>query len=240
MTPLRFGVDSGAPVDTGRIGIIDRWAGVKPGWWGRYLGNGGGAATPLSESEAALLHAQGIAIALVFNDVDRFALSTRAQGLSAASLAVRQARALKVPALTTLYADIEHDWPLTPPWFLGWAQGILSGGFTPGAYLGPADIDVQKTLGYLHIVKPTLASLRPKEPALAGQIRLWDALWLHGGEWTAFRNGRISLPPWIHLPPSETTMQTGIWQFSGAACSGMVDLDLLDDSATPAPNLWLA
>ncbi|MDA8346943.1 MAG: DUF1906 domain-containing protein [Thermaerobacter sp.] len=239
MTPgLQFGVDSGAPVNTTRLDAVAKWAGTPPRWWGRYLGTGGGAATPLTASEAALLHARGVAIALVFNDVDRRELATRQQGITAAQEAVRQAKALGVPQQTTLYADIEYGWPLTAAWLIGWAQGVLAADYTAGVYLDPADIAVQRALGYLHVVKPTVVAMRLREPALAGQLRLWDALWLHGGEWTARHGDRISTPPWIHLPPSEATTQTGLWQFSGPSCSGMVDLNLLDPAATPAPILW--
>lgn len=232
MSALLFGVDSGAPVTVAAVEQVTAWAGTAPRFWARYLGDGGGAATPLSKQEAWLIHAHKIAVALVYNDIDRAKLATRQQGLDAAAQAAAQAKALGVPAMTSLYADIEYGWPLTAPWLQGWCQCLMAGGYSPGLYCGPQ----------VPAVAAALSALRSKDPGTTAHLSLWAASWLYSGAWDKFRtvdgHRRISMPPWMHFPPGEDADQVGMWQFSGPSCDGMVDLDLLDPSASPVPRLW--
>lgn len=227
MKPLLFGVDSSAPADSGFLARVTQWAGQRPAFWARYLGSGGGAATPLSREEAAFLFAQGVAIALVFNDVDQHALGTAAEGEDAAARALAQARAIGVPAAVTIYADIEAGWQLTAPWLLGWIRIMLAHGQVPGVYVGLAQ----------PVVQSVLHSLRAREPGLMAHLSLWDAQWAESS-WDAPAGGMRSLPRWIRAQPSEDALQLGLWQFAGPSCGASVDLDLLDTQASPAPVLW--
>lgn len=239
MSALRFGVDSASTVTIASIERVTTWAGIPPAWWARYLGSGGHAADPLTAQEAWLLHAHRIPIALVFNDVDRAQLATIAQGFAAADQAVAQAKALGVPHLTTLYADIERGWPLTAAWLVGWTRRVLTLGYGPGAYLGPSDPTVEHALE-THPVVLALPGARVQDDVSLSQLSLWAAQWAQAGEWTARHGDRISPPPWLTLPTAEDAAQFGVWQFAGNQIGGTVDLDLLRPDATPAPHLWVA
>ena len=227
--PLAFAVDSARTVTCALYEELLRWAGTKPRAWGRYLGEGGGAAAPLTQGEVAFLHQQDVGILLVFNDVDRQRLLTRRNGEDAATLAVGEARALDAPTGVGVYADIERGWPVTSEWLIGWAQAVAAAGFVTGAYLMLSDPSVQRTM----------AAMRSREPVLTAHLALWTARWLHEVEWVTMRDGRISTPRWLPLSPSEDATQVGVWQFAGPSCNKTVDLDLVDPNAEPKPALWL-
>lgn len=224
MTGPLFGVDSSAPVTQAFYEEVVRWAGMEPQWWGRYLGTGGHAATPLTKAEVAEAHRVGLKLALVFNDVDRTTLTSANAGKSAAKLAVQQAKAIGAPPMTTLFVDIEEGWGLTAAWLLGWAQGLLSLGYSPGIYCPVAE----------ELAIEAVSALAKRDLGTFQHLVIWGAMWPHAGEWTARHDGRISPPPFARFP----LPQVSLWQFAGDQFAG-VDLDLLNTKEEPAPRLWV-
>lgn len=221
-----FGVDSAQVVTPELFAQVRHWASIRIGFWGRYLGTGGGAAVPLSATEAQVLHEMGVAIAPIYNDVVQTDLGTQVQGETAARDAVLRSRALGIPQGVVIFADIEHGWPITGEWLYGWAHALAAESYRPGVYLSLGDTSAQAAL----------RSLSVRDPALYHKITVWNARWLVPAGWTAFHDGRISTPPFS--APAAYRDVVGLWQFAGASDGGRVDLNLRDPERLGLSALW--
>lgn len=221
-----FGVDSAQPVTRETFAQVRHWASVRIGFWGRYLGTGGGAAVPLSATEAQVLHQLGVAIAPIYNDVVQRELGAQSQGESAARTAVLRGRALGIPRGVVIFADIEHGWPITGLWLYGWASTLAAESYRPGVYLSLDDASAQAAL----------KSLKVRDPSLYRETTVWNARWLVPDGWNTFRDGRISTPPFS--APALFRDVVGLWQFAGASDGGRVDLNLRNPERLMLSALW--
>jgi hypothetical protein len=227
---VRFMVDSALPATSPvqpNLTLWDdvlAWAGGKPFLWGRYLGTGGGAATPLTADEANWLFARGCGVIPIYNDspVNAGIQGTYALGQQDAQRAMAQAQAVGVPEGVYLVADIEYGAAVTGDWIRGWADAMRA-----GPYAGA---------GILYCA--------PRSPAFA---QAWQDAWGSGNPnvrrlliWSATPEPGPStaagMPPWgPDVPPGGTV---AIWQYAEGAYGGLVDLDEADDQAL-AGGLWV-
>lgn len=221
-----FGVDSAAPVSKEAYAQVRHWASVSIGFWGRYLGTGGGAAVPLSASEVQVLHDIGVGIVPIYNDVVQTALGTAIEGEAAGRDAVLKARALGIPQGVAVFADIEAGWPVTGAWLQGWAQELAAENYRPGVYVNLADPHATTAL----------KTLLSQNPTLYHRLIVWNARWLATGGWDVFNNGRISTPPFT--APQGYQDVVGLWQFAGASDGGFVDLNLRNPAILSLSYVW--
>ncbi len=196
------------------------WYAGKPKAWGRYLGTGGGVATPLTKVEAQFLHSQGVSILLIYNDINPTTLGNGyAGGVNDAQKAINSAKSLGVPANVLIVGDLEMGWPVNAPWIEGWANTMKSsiyGG--AGALYG--------SISQPYFTEPFKQALSAN--SYVGQILLFGAAW-NARPWS-----KTTKPQWSPPSVNGSTKNIFAWQASGASYGGIVDLDLVVD---PLPQV---
>ena len=215
---------------------VQQALGGNPAAWARYLGTGGGAATPLTAAEAQALLDAGIAILPVYNDspLNGGAAATYAQGQADAQQAISQAQALRVPTETYLICDIEFSAlsALTGDYLAGWADTMRA-----GPYAGAGGV-------YANLLDPRFSTAL--DAALTrsqnvGRMLWWLASWISQGD-----AGIPATPAWdassgpTGLPWSASYLANVVaWQYAGSALGGAVDVSLIH-LPLPAPGgLWV-
>ena len=225
-----FMVDSSRPANAAvQPGLtlwddVAAWAGAPPRVWGRYLGDGYGAAVPLTAAEADfLINVQRCAILPIYNMATAKTVSQGlAAGQAAALAAIHMAQAIGVPAGVYVACDIEAGWPLSEGWIVGWAQTMRAGPYAGSGVLYGA-LNTQAFAG------PFTAAL--SNPDVARTV-LWAATPVTRASTAA------AMPPWSAQAPSVATApMVGIWQFAEGAYGGVVDLDEIDETLL-RPPIW--
>ncbi|MDE2101527.1 MAG: DUF1906 domain-containing protein [Patescibacteria group bacterium] len=216
-----FGVDSSSPVTSQLYDAVVKWAGHKPEFWFRYLGN-----FIVRTDEVVLLHSLQTKVGLVYNLAKPTLLELLSQGAEDGHKAVELARGVGAPRGVTLFADIEHGWPLTTAWLEGWTRSITEGGYAAGVYLSPNDWSVQKTL----------VVFRSTRPELWKDLVLWFAYWLGEESWV--RSNEIDIPSSRPFTQTLVNDHSSVWQFAGEVMSGKIDLDVYFPGFGPEPKFW--
>lgn len=225
-----FMVDSAGPasadIQTGltRWDDVNAWAGAPPRVWGRYLGDGYGAAIPLTSGEADfLINVKRCGILPIYNMATAQTVSQGlAAGQAAAEAAVLMAQSVGVPAGVYLACDIEAGWPLSPEWIVGWAQTMRASPYAgSGVLYGALDSPA--------FANPFLAAM--SDPDVA-RLVLWAATPVTSASTAA------GMPAWAaNAPSAGTAAMVGIWQYAEGAYGGVVDLDQVDE-ALLRPEIW--
>lgn len=227
MNPV-FGVDSArAATDQVAPGLtvledVVAWSGARPTVWGRYLGDGGGAATPIERAEAVLLAKNGIAPFPIFNGLSLMTeTGTYAMGQADALLASNQADAAGFSPGTYIRRDFEFGWldNLTGDYLAGWADWMRPSrwGGAGIVYANAADTRVLKAF----------ADGEARSPANVRRIGIWLAKWTVDAPGVIFARA----PAWAdpagpcYLDPALAGRTWG-WQFCGGAFGDIVDLNL--------------
>jgi hypothetical protein len=189
---------------------------------GRYLGTGGGAATPLSRSEAAWLLGRGLAVWPIFNDstVDGGDSGSYELGAADARLAIAQADALGVPDGVFVAGDIERNalQKLGGGYIAGWADGMRAG------RLGGAGVL------YANLIAQAFGQAFDEalvlSPDNVNRLGFWDAAWLSTGEPPA---SAPSFADTVARLPWQAAHKAQVWarQYAGGAAGGLVDLSVL-------------
>lgn len=223
-----WGFDCAAPVVTETWSALRAAAGTTPAFVGRYLGDGGGAATPLTAAEVVAIHALGCAILPVYNDspVNAGAEGSYALGHLDGQRAIAQAQSLGVPAGVYIAADVEYSAPVTADWLRGWADAMR-----PSPYGGSGII-------YCAPDAPSWQAAWAEASAAGDpnirRLLIWSAQ-------PAERQASVrSVPTWGPLVPPGATV--ALWQWSEGCAEAPVDLDLCDTSLlqhNPFGSLWL-
>lgn len=110
-----------------------------PDFWGRYIVGAKGQV--LTEDEAKFLLARNCRILPIFNGATAAAVKEgRETGKRHAHAAIKAAATLKIPALTSIYANLEWDWKPSKDWILGWWETMFFSvyGGVGGFYCNPA------------------------------------------------------------------------------------------------------
>ena len=222
------GVDMSIPANS-NVGTIpalddaDRWLGAPAAFVGRYIGDGGGVATPLTAAEVAYLHGKGRAILVIYN------LATGASvaggwpaGVQDAGAAIRAAQALGVPSATCLWGDVEYGWALHPQWVEAWVETILQAGYLPGIYGALATQQFADAFNAAEVA----------DRGNVDRCRLWSASWVSTGTAAA------AAPSWNPQRPGPNGPAPSVWQFTGSTFGGIVDEDEIAGTLADA-GLWL-
>ncbi len=232
----RFMVDSSLPANgevSAGLTVLDavqRWSGTTPAVWGRYLGGGGGAATPLTKDEVAYLHQHGISILPIYNDsrLNGGADASYTLGSNEAHEAIAQADALGVPDNTYLACDIEYGAldRLTDSYVAGWSDTMRASRYGGSGIL------------YANCGDARFQAAMANGNANVQRLGLWLASWVQNPALAA-----SAMPSWqaphgpTALPPSIAS-QTWLWQYAGGAYGDLVDLNVVQ-WPLPAPGgLW--
>ncbi len=203
--------------------VVD-WAGAAPVAWGRYLGSGGGAATPLTAQEVSFLHANRCAILPIYNDspLNGGQAGTYALGQQDADAAIGRAQALGVPAGVYLCCDIEYGAPLTADYVRGWCDTMR-----PSIYGGSGIL--YGALSSPGFAQPLLAAMGDSN---VQRLLLWAATPEPGSSTAA------SMPNWApDAPSAQTQGMVRLWQYAEGDYGGWVDLDQIDTTLL-ATGLW--
>lgn len=131
--PLRllFGVDSAQNAKTvlqNNLTLFD-WAArnkLYPNFWGRSI-NG---ANRLTTEEISFLHSKACKIAVSFLPSEPG--ETHEQGKLLAKRAALAALELQIPEGTAVFLDVKQDASVRAEFLTGYAEGLLTEGFTPG------------------------------------------------------------------------------------------------------------
>jgi hypothetical protein len=221
-------VDSSADARTIFDAVV-RGLGAIPPVWARYLGDGGGAATPLTAQEVDFLHGWGIAVLPVYNDstLNGSAQGTYQLGVRDAQEAVAQARSLGVPPGVYIVNDVEYDalGRLTGEYLAGWADAMRA-----TAYGGSGIVYGNLTDARFQSAVRAASVLSPSNLARLG-------FWL--ASWTATGGSPPPVPSWgdRYGPsslPQPIQAQTWAWQYAGRVFGDTVDLSLIQ---TPLPQV---
>lgn len=207
---------------------VHAWAGARPAAWARYLGMGGGAATPLSVAEAQFLLAAGVSILPVWNDTGVYSLGQGyAGGVADARRAIQRCDALGVPDGTYVAADLEYGWPVTQGWIEGWAVTMRQSRLA-GAGMIYANLDQP------YFRDPFLDALQGTHADDVRRLLLWSA------NWTARPFTASDPPRWSPSVPSVATAgQVVAWQANGGAYGDVADLDLIELPLPGPGGLWV-
>jgi len=133
LTPSAFwGVDSlekaTKPIGSSTLfDVVASQAGMRPAFWGRYLGDTGN----LTLGEIIFLHARNCNILIIFRDTTTASVKTYLQGADQAKAAIRFARNLGVPGGVWIYADLEPGQAPTAEWFQGWFKTMQDPTISP-------------------------------------------------------------------------------------------------------------
>jgi len=216
---VMVGVDSNDTVTDAFLQEVQHWLGIRPHFWGRYLDT-------LTPQEVARLLSWGIGILPISRYATATTVATAEDAQAIAARTVAAARELGIPSGTTIPVDVEYGWPVTAAFLDAWTQAVEAADYGPAAYLGTADQDHMTALAGMN------AALRDKLAVYAAHDEV-------GVPWPDWRTvllfwRRISTPPWATDLPAGT----GVWQFAIDQMGGLVDLDLLDATATPGVVLW--
>ncbi len=226
-----FMVDSASPANAEvqpGLSLFDdvvAWAGAPPAAWGRYLGDGYGAAVPLSASEAGYLRSsRGCPILPIYNLATSGGVGgDYAQGQADASRAIQLAKALDVPAGVYIACDIEAGWQVSAPWLNGWADTMRASTFAGSGIL-------YGSLGGPGLAHTLLCALGNPN---VQRLLLWAAT-PETGPSTSW-----NMPAWNPDAPSpQTAGMVRLWQYSRGDYGGWVDLNQLDASLLGA-GLWM-
>ena len=204
--------------------VVD-WAGAPPVAWGRYLGSGGGAATPLTAAEVSFLHANRCAILPIYNDspLNGGQMGTYAMGQRDADAAIQRAQALGVPSGVYLCCDIEYGAPLTAEYVRGWCDTMR-----PSVYGGSGIL--YGALATTAFAQPLLAAMGD---ANVQRLLLWAST-PEPGSSTA-----TAMPTWVpDAPSAQTEGMVRLWQYSEGDYGGWVDLNEVDTTLLRS-GLWL-
>lgn len=227
MTPA-FMVDSAVPANSQvqtNLNVWDdicAWAGAAPQVYGRYLGDGHGAATPLNEEEVIFLHSKGCGILLIYNDATSTSVAAGwGAGVVDANTAIAQAQALKAPAGTLIVANVEAGWQPHRDWMEAYCETILQAGYLPGFY---------GAVGAENFASAYLAAMA-NDGGNVQQAVLWSA------NWTAPVFIAANMPAWNPSYPSlQYANKVAIWQCRGVSY-GICDLD---EILLPLRGVWAA
>lgn len=187
----------------------------------RYLGNGHGAATPLTAEEAAEIHAAGRKLLVIYNDATSTSVKEGTDvGRQDAAQAILAARKLGMPAGVYLAVDLEHEWPVTSDWLLGFCAAMRSSEYG-GAGIIYAQYEPWFTV-------PWRAAMRVDTNGDVARALIWDAWWTDGKPdpnqegsplrhpecvaWQFASEGDCDLS-WIKYPlPSVGPVAEGLWE----------------------------
>lgn len=200
------------------------WAGGAPAVWGRYMGDGYGAATPLTAAEADfLVNGKRCGILPIYNMATAESVAGGySAGQASASAALSMARSIGVPAGVYLACDIEAGWPLSSGWIQGWADVIRGSEYAGSGVL----------YGALNSPAFSQALLGALSDASVQRLLLWAATPLLGPSTAS------NMPAWAPAPPSpQTAPMVHIWQYAESAYGGVVDLDEIDEGLL-RPGIW--
>lgn len=204
-------VDSAARIEDA-LQTVRATMGGTPRLWARYLGHGSGAVEfPLDAEEVAFAHANGIGLVLVYNDATEQSVAGGEEaGAADAGAAISQADALGVPAGVYIVCDLEHNWPVSAGWIVGWAKTMRASKY------GGAGILYCQHEPWFDV---PCAEAMKQDPQNVGRLGYWVALW-QGGAYT------LNPGTW----PSPRLLATGAhwaWQFAGGQAGGLVDVSLV-------------
>jgi hypothetical protein len=222
---------------------IVAWLGGKPAFIGRYLGTGGGAATPLSVDEVNfILTQQRVPLLTIFNDspINGGGAATYQQGVMDAEAAMRQAAAIGQPHSAYIAFDIEAGAAVGVDYIRGLTRTMRAGPY-PGSGIVYGLTGPEAALGR------ALAGSVPD--ADVARLVLWSAKWLNKGGPVppdglslSAVDGFLRSVGWSPDSPPSFASNTLIWQFAGGAFGGLADEDLMDDRLLKPGtegSLWL-
>ena len=200
------------------------WAGGKPMLWGRYLGSGGGAATPMTLGEANWLFTKGCGVVPIYNDspINGGTQGTYSLGQQDAQNAISQAQALAIPANVYIVADVEYSAQVTGDWIRGWADVMRASPYGGSGILYCAPNSPSFSRAWQDATST-------KDPNVQ-RLLIWSAT-PEPGPSTA-----SGMPTWGPDVPPEGTV--AIWQYCEGAYGGVVDLDEADEQALRG-GMWL-
>lgn len=212
------------------------WLGAIPAFVARYLGTGGGAATPLSASEVDYVHSyagKGIPILLCYNDspINGGTSGTEAVANQDVVNAIAQCEALGVPAGVYVFGDVESNASIQHGYVTGWCNG-----WRPTIYGGAGGL-YGLTGGGQNLGRAYLEALKTDANGNVHRMLLWSARWISTGF------SASNAPRWGAIAPSpETAGAVRVWQVTGGTFGGIVDEDMIDESLlvplTAAGGLW--
>ena len=128
---LLFGVDSTVPPNDVLQNNLTEFDWVSrnklyPNFWGRNMTG----ENSLTKDEIAFLHQKGCKIAAIYNSSD--VMETEEQGKIEAKKAALVAMELRIPEKTAIFLEIAENANVTVAYMKGFAQSLLSEGYTPG------------------------------------------------------------------------------------------------------------
>ncbi len=216
---LHFGVDSDNVVTTRFIAQVAAMSGRVPEFWGRYIGGNTHVGTPLSASEASVIHAKAIRILPIYNVVlSHEPAGTLENAKAHAARAVHSARALNIPDDNSvcIYADLEY-WVTSKNWIDGWEEGITSAGYLAGFYGSLA----------LQSFAPAYCAAYANAPEHFARVLLFGN---QPSYYPTKTNVQASYEMSIGAAvPSCNPAGAAIWQYVLSALSGTVDLNMATD-----------
>ncbi|MHB1669076.1 glycoside hydrolase domain-containing protein [Thiomonas sp.] len=217
---MKVGLDTAEEVTAFFLATATSWLGQKPDFVGRYLGTGGGAATPLTQREALFIRSQGVAILPIYNDspLNGGAAGTEGMGRQDALKACAWAGNLGVPTGTVLACDIEARAPVNAAWMVGWADAMRASVYWKSGLLYGTN--------HLNVLLNAMPTTRALE-----NLFTWVAQYDTGGE--DYRN---ALNLRLQRPSPFSSFQTRAWQFARDVFSLKADQDLADDTLFDA--MW--
>ncbi len=217
--PTLWGVDSTSFITPSLLSQIEGTFGT-PQFIGRYLD--AIKFSPMTASEAAYIHSQGIRILPIQSDFQ--ADTGYSNGVSRANDAIAKAQALGIPARTVIVADIESGSAVDAGFIEGWYATIAGAGYTVGYYENPYPGSSQFNGAFCAAVV--------SNPGIGGSI-------LYSTEPSPGRTSRASAPAFapagLQCNGQTPTGQTLIWQY-GLQGGGSVNVDT-DEIQSSVP-IW--
>lgn len=214
-----WGVDTASTVTSSFLNTVISTYG-KPAFVGRYIT--ARSFTPMSASEAAFLHSQGIRILVIQSDIGNN--TSYSTGVSRANEALSKASSLGIPKGTAIFADIETKSAIDAGWIEGWYNTISAAGYVPGYYENPYATSSKFTGAFCSAVSAN--------SNIATRSILFSAEPIKG------RTASKSAPPFAPVSLScngQATGRTLVWQY-GLAGGNSVNVDT-DEIKSSVP-LW--
>jgi hypothetical protein len=228
---------------------ICRWLGGKPAFIARYTGTGGGAATPLSDTEIDFIVVQqGVPLLPVFNDspINGGTLGNAAQGTMDARMGLLWASQHGQPANTYLAFDVEASAQVQADYVQQLASNMRSSALAGSGVL-------YGNSGSAGNLGAALAAASA-DPNVA-RVLIWAAAWYNrpvdgvpgpvpvDGISLAAAAGLLAQLGWrapAPIPPLAPNVR--LWQFAAGCFGGLCDLDYIDEALLQTQadgNLWL-